>query len=399
MKFQKHFFNLGVALFLFASLLSGCGDGSDSPTPITPTPITQTVLLDASAGGSGAAANDPLNKYTYFNLSTGQVAELADADALTSLSWDIAFKRSKVKLNSGLSGPKGVGGFFTGNNAEAYGADGKPVLAWFQLATADTELSDLTAVTAANIPTDPVAFTADKLVPAIQGDGTSNGWWLYDATTHIVSANAANWWVVKSAGGNSYAKFHATAIQKLDTDGDGVKDTRQITLEWLYQGSTETAFGATLQTHLIQVPVSGGSQYLDFDTHMADSDPAGVAGWDMKIEYDGTTQEYRITLNGGVSGTGQAAAFGPTTTPATYTSGGSPSPVPHYTKDSTGGIFVDSSWYAYNLTGTDHKLWPNYRVYLIQSGTEVFKLQILLYYHPETATSGWYTFRFEKIAP
>ncbi|WP_168063498.1 hypothetical protein [Candidatus Manganitrophus noduliformans] len=37
--------------------------------------------------------------------------------------------------------------------------------------------------------------------------------------------------------------------------------------------------------------------------------------------------------------------------------------VAHYFDDKTGGIFVDSSWNACNITGNDHKLWPNYRIF------------------------------------
>lgn len=69
-----------------------------------------------------------------------------------------------------------------------------------------------------------------------------------------------------------------------------------------------------------------------------------------------------------------------------------------YSTDSTGGIFSDYSWYAYNLLGA-HKLWPNYRTYLIRADVDdpdsrVWSLQVVGYYD-ENGNSGnpiirWY---------
>lgn len=406
---------LGIALLSCsgAGVLTACGSSgeSDSTTTTPPPPpavsfTTQTI--DATAGGLGAPAGDPNNKYTYVNLATGSVIDLTDAAAATSSDWDIAFKRSAVKLNSGHSGPKGVVGYFTGNNTDAYGPDGSdaddkpdPIYSWFLAATADAELPDFEAVPAAQIPVD-TEFKADKLVPAIKGDGTNDGWWFYHgAPTFAVTAVSTNWWVIKSSEGNSYAKIHVADLVR-----DSSAGVRRFTLEWYYQGSADTAFGASLQSRVVEVPLAGGAKYVDSDAPADDADPANVPAWDLKIEYDGTAREYRMTLNGGVSGTGLAEAFGPTTTPDGLTTGlrgTNPGQVPHYVKDSTGGVFVDSSWYAYGQTFTppvDHKLWPNYRVYFVKSGTDVYKLQILSYYHPQVATeSAWYTVRYEKVSP
>ncbi len=398
MNMVQRFLGMGLIALCGAIGLTACAsdEGSDSITATPPPPVASftTLTVDATAGGAGAPASDPKNKYTYVNLATGSVVDLSDADAATFSEWDIAFKRSAVRLNGGLSGPKGVVGYFTGNNAEAYDANKIPILSWFQAATAETELPDFEAVTAAQIPADS-EFKADKLVPAIKGDGTSDGWWLYDPATHAVTAVATNWWVIKSNAGNSYARLHVADLVR-----DSTANVRRFTLEWYYQGSADTEFGAGLQTRVVEVPLTGGAKYVDFDTPADDADPANVPEWDFKIEYIAASTEYRITLNGGVSGTGKAAAFGPITNPDTYMSGTDSTVVTHYQSDSAGGIFVDSSWYAYNLTGNDHKLWPNYRVYLIKSGSDVFKLQVLSYYHPQTTTeSGWYTIRYEKIAP
>lgn len=402
MQMLQRIVRIGLVVLCSAVSLAACAseEGGDSATTTPPPPgvsfTTQTV--DATAGGLGTPAGDPRNKYTYVNLATGSIVDLSDADAATSSDWDIAFKRSLLKLNGGLSGPKGVVGYFTDNNADAYDVNNVPVLSWFQAATAETELSDFESVTAARIPAD-TDFKTDKLVTAIKGDGTNDGWWFYHgAPTFAVTAVATNWWVVRSSEGDTYTKVHVAELVR-----DSTASVRRFTLEWYYQGPADAVFGAGLQSRVVEVPLAGGAAYVDFDAPADDADPGNVPNWDLKIEYDGTAREYRITLNGGVSGTGRAAAFGPTTTPDSYTSGTDSTLVTHYRSDSAGGIFVDSSWYAYGQTfspAVDHKLWPNYRVYLIKSGTDVYKLQILSYYHPQTTTeSGWYTIRFERVAP
>lgn len=399
-----------IALLVTIGLTACASDEASETTTTPPTPTAQTALIDATAGG--LAATGP---YTYFSFSTGQVVALSDADAVTSTDWDIAFKRANVKLNSGISGPKGVVGYFTGNNAEAYGPDGSdaddkpdPILSWFQTATAETELPDFEAVTAAQIPAD-TEFKMDKLVPAIRGDGTASGWWFYHgAPTYAVTAVDTNWWIIKSAEGNSYAKFHVADLVRDDAAG-----VRRFTIEWYYQGpAPATEFGAGLQTRVVEVPLAGGAKYVDFDASADDADPANVPGWDFKIEFDAAAREYRIALNGGVSGSGSAAAFGPipltdpddesTQEPDDMDDYTMANMVPHYATDRPGGIFVDSSWYAYGgdfSPPVGHQLWPNYRVYLIKTGSEAYKFQILSYYHPQAATGAWYTIRYQNVSP
>ena len=60
------------------------------------------VTLDASLGGTASAAQ---SSYAYLDLETATLLELSDAEALTDSTWDLAFNRSLVRLNSGDSGP------------------------------------------------------------------------------------------------------------------------------------------------------------------------------------------------------------------------------------------------------------------------------------------------------
>jgi hypothetical protein len=58
--------------------------------------------------------------------------------------------------------------------------------------------------------------------------------------------------------------------------------------------------------------------------------------------------------------------------------------------------FTTSKWYRYNLTGTDHQVWPTFDVYLVQRGSEVYKIQLTNYYGPGGEPRR-ITFRYAKL--
>jgi hypothetical protein len=63
--------------------------------------------IDATAGG--AFASDP-DSYTYGKFTDAglQKVDISDEDSITSMDWDIAFRRYVVRINSGHSGPSCV---------------------------------------------------------------------------------------------------------------------------------------------------------------------------------------------------------------------------------------------------------------------------------------------------
>ncbi len=389
-----------AGLFLAMLLMAGCGGGGENgnQTPNannnqpanpsnSPGNAMVTVQIDATAGGFGADPSDPANKYAYFNLDTGQVVNISDADATVSGAWHMAFKRANIKLNGGVSGPGAVRGAVADAQEDFYDAAGEPDVSVFTNATPDSELAAFEAVTSA----DGLSFVADRLIPYIKGDGTADGWWLYSGPpTHTVSANPDRWWLIRSAAGDSYAKFHVTNI---------VQASRDITLELFIQGVSDSAFSATATTWTAAIGASGGSRCFDIDIATEVDCTAATADWDLKVEVAG--RDWNIWTNGGVSGKGKGGAFGPfdTATAGNYASG-TTSPGGRdirrmYRQDSAGGIFKDSPWYAYSLQ-KNNKLWPNYRVYAIDTGTGFFKVQLLSYYD-QAGVSGNYTVRYAPL--
>jgi hypothetical protein len=59
-------------------------------------------------------------------------------------------------------------------------------------------------------------------------------------------------------------------------------------------------------------------------------------------------------------------------------------------------VFTDHPWYRYNLTGTDHQIWPMFHVYLIKRGSAVYKVQLTSYYN-STGAPRFITFRYARI--
>ncbi len=127
MKSRKNLMGLWLFIPLTLGAMSGCGgDGSNNDNP-NPLPDTLgSVQIDATAGGFGTDPNDPANKYAYFNLDSGQVIELTDSEAAASENWHIAFKRTNVKLNGGVSGPASVKGVVADAQDDFYDGNGDP---------------------------------------------------------------------------------------------------------------------------------------------------------------------------------------------------------------------------------------------------------------------------------
>ena len=128
--------------------------------PEDPTLVPEVFVdqVDATAGGLGATADDPTNRWAYYRFDEG-VVDLSDAEALEDPSWDLGFKRFNIKSNSGPSGPGGIVTadsdpergeqpddvlLFTPSNQESYFLD--RAAAWQQQPTAAFQQDDVLPV-------------------------------------------------------------------------------------------------------------------------------------------------------------------------------------------------------------------------------------------------------------
>ena len=377
-------------IIAFSMLLGACGDSNDSAAILTPTPVPELISdlnereIDATAGGIGAVATNPANKHTYFNLDTGLVVDLTDVAAETSDVWHMGFKRTGIVLNGGASGSGSVTGAVADQQDDFYNADTTtPNESIFLNATPAIQLADITAVKEAT----GLTFSSDENVNQIKSDGGSDSWWLYDRVLHTISANVPAWNVIRSASGDSFAKFNVTNIVQVSKD---------ITLEFFIQSVSNVAFSSTPVTWTASIGAGGGIKCYDIDTTAEIDCTENASDWDVQIEVSADGRSWTMWTNGGVRGSARSgASFGTLTKPQADQFVASTTPGLTFSADAPSGVFNDSTWYAYNLQG-GHKLWPNYRVYIVDTATNKYKLQITSYYGA-SGTSAMINLRYAKL--
>jgi hypothetical protein len=108
--------------------------------------------------------------------------------------------------------------------------------------------------------------------------------------------------------------------------------------------------------------------------------------WDLAFE------GWDVFTNGGASGSGSGAAFGPHDLLAC---GADVLDAPILRKDVTGGAF--RGWYAYD--STSHALYSKFHVYGVRDGSRTWKVQVLSYYGEIAGapTSAIYRVRYAEV--
>jgi len=325
-------------LAIFA--LAACGN-DDITEPVIP--VEGTLTVDGSAG------------WGYASLASEQPVTVADP--YSSTAWDIGFNATNVMLNGGAVGPGGVSAYCICQND---GATNEQILAM----TPESEQADFDAVMA--VPAG-AQFEDERLLPAITGWFTGAGAAAQPATDKV--------WLVRLSEETSFAKVRVTGVSGATATGFG-----SVTLEYALQPSAAEAFGPT-QT----VTLGGAASSVDLNT--GSTAPSGNS-WDLRL--DGTV----LRLNGGVSGTGKAAATAATAAFADVATAAVDARA--YQSDLFGGVFRTHPWYKYNLTG-DNRITPTFQVYLLKRGDAVYKVQVLNYYGPAGELRR-ITFRYAQLA-
>ncbi len=122
-----------------------------------------TGTIDATAGGLSGAADNP---YIYVDLVANARVDVSDVNARESLAWDIALKRSSLRINGGDSG------------------GGRRTLA---IVTGATSVATVTAPASGYAEDD---FTTDdcmlETIPGGEPMSAFGEWYEYDLDTHAV---------------------------------------------------------------------------------------------------------------------------------------------------------------------------------------------------------------------
>jgi hypothetical protein len=131
---------------------------------VTTTAEVTSGTVDATAGG---ISNAPDNPYLYLDLVGNAKVAATDLEARSATTWDIALKRSSLRINGGDSGA------------------GKRTLAIVQAAT----LAEVTAGPASGYAADDFTSEDCMLVAQPAGEPMSafGEWYAYDGQTHAVT--------------------------------------------------------------------------------------------------------------------------------------------------------------------------------------------------------------------
>jgi hypothetical protein len=177
---------------------------SSGAVTVTTTSGVTSGTIDGTAGGTTMSADNP---YIYVDLKTGTRVDVNDLDARTSAAWDIALKRSSLRVNSGDSG--------TGNRK----------LAVVQAQT----LAEVTAAPTSGYAVDDFADASCKLVELLIGEPSSafGQWYDYNDTTHVVSPKREVYVIERPDGSH-------TALRLITYYGDTASPMRgaYFQVEW-----------------------------------------------------------------------------------------------------------------------------------------------------------------------
>jgi len=329
------------------------GDTTSTNTTVwNPAGYWETRRLDASDPS-------PEANFTYYSFLRRDTVTLTDEEAAADTSWNIAFKRSNIILNGGVSGPENV-------DAVDLATLGNPDSTDFE------GFNDLASIGAGDWVEDHINLMI-------------NDWYSYNPNDHSFSLTDYIY-IMKDATGN-YVKFK---VDEMESPGQP-PNMGTITIVYIFAG-TSRLFSGTPDTLTFDAS-SGGPIYVDFSAGSITNppDPMNSTDWDILFE------NYEIHQNNTAFGSGMAATY-----PVWQSQDDStdfdetpeaPAEPQAYFPDQFASVLSD--WYDYNPE--THQLPSRNHVYVIRVNGSYFKMQIITYYDPDTMDSGYYTYRWLEL--
>lgn len=157
----------------------------------------QTASIDASSGG---VQNAPGESFVYIDLDTASKLEISDEDAFENDEWDVALRRTVIRLNSADSGP---GSWMVTRIDAGWDAAAAP--------GRDAQWSQDDFVT------DDCELVTEGRETIKTGFGL---WYDYDPQTHSVAVPASTTWGLYNMSTHAVVKFGIESYQ------DGSYDIR-----------------------------------------------------------------------------------------------------------------------------------------------------------------------------
>jgi hypothetical protein len=348
-----------LAALCALGVLAACESEATLPDPVEPGP-TSEVTVDASSTSA----------FTYFSLATGQAVTVASPS--TSTQWDLAIRRYEVRLNGGVAGPGSVDAALVIDNSAQPTAT---ILGY----TAASQLAAFEAITAEDIPA-ASAFTSTALAV----DAAS--WFRASGATLV--ANPARAWKVRRADGG-YAVMRVSAIA-LNGNALGT-----FSLEYRLQASAGGTLGP-VQT--LTVPAGAPSAPTRISLASGSAVVTDGCTWDVAISAALVfTVNTAAGCNAGTFPLDSSEPFATVTTAADAPAYGAI--ISALSGPIANSVFAaDHPPFLYNLDpqNAPNRLSPTFNVYLVRSGSSVYKVQFLGYYSA-TGTPGHVTMRVAKL--
>ncbi len=211
------------------------------------------------SGAVEVDARDPAT-WVYYRVGEGVVSPAAPVE---SAGWDLAFRRTEIRTNSGSSGP-GLGG----------------------ARLADADHDELTDATTFGYASDDIVASERPGAEPTSLNPSLLDWYDYDPSTHRVAPKPASYLVRTAAGG--YARFRIWAWEN---------GTYRITADPLPR---------RVDLRALEVDASADAAWIHLslrDGALIDpDDPATDLGWDVAISGPS------LRTNGGTSGAGAGGA-------------------------------------------------------------------------------------------
>ncbi len=214
------------------------------------------------------------NNNQFLNLASADTVLVSDSN---SSKWDLAFKGTTILVNSGLSGP---------------GQDSAQVVS-----------VAFDAYNTASINGWNSDNASGKAIPT----GSGNGWYNYDATTHLISSNAGKTIVLKTAS----ERFVKIFIESYYKDNNTSGATKYFTLSYYFQpdGTTRLTTGLANPGTVTSISNSSNNNSLKLFPN-----PASISDQNIKIGNENiwtgfTAKIYdmkgNMVFNNNISGTGE----------------------------------------------------------------------------------------------
>lgn len=258
---------------------------------------SQFVQIDAQGCGNpfsnpnyDACLSDPLlNGFTYLNLETLSAQKMTDAAGALSHDWDIAFKSTATKLNSGTSGPKAVVGALAKRFSQFFDSAGVPL--GTALANAQEQSRARNAFADFSANSSLVYYLQDGIDRVIH-----EKFWLQTLDTGLRESLDDVWWKVRSHEVGEYITFSIVAI-------DEVIEGEHITTNLSIEENDGTA-------HLLSFSTATRLQNLclNFSLDETFSCTSSRSDWDIKFTIvnlfrDGVwSRDWRVFTNKGAKG-------------------------------------------------------------------------------------------------